>query len=292
LKSGATTNKLNSIFFLNPSQGFYVANTANSLYKTTNGGLSWSRVPHTNADSVKIKTSQFFNIEFFKDSIGVAVGICLDAGVNKGIIVRSGDYGQTWSIRYLSNVTGLPQINDLSVTDSVLFACGPNGNFLKSTNNGLTWVRTVINSGYNLNRIAFRNSLMGCANYGTNSIRTTNGGSSWVSATGLNGAANEITIEQTGRGYYAGNASLYRTSDAWGWTKLGSDGIFSSNSPLDVKIISLDSVIINTSNQVWISGDQGLTWNAADFLFISKFLFSEYQSRFHYGIFGRIQRKL
>lgn len=192
------------------------------LYKTTNGGSTWSRtVLSTTIGDAAIQV-QFvdanngwvliFNMNtstptFLKTTNGgttwtttngggifyyvnATTGYSFSAGPNQlppYTIYKTTDGGTTWTPQYTDSTSG--EIKDLQFTDvNNGWAVGANGKFFKTSNGGATWNLSIYNPNYDSNKVHFINSNIGwisshAQGYNPIMIHTTNGGMSWTEQT-------------------------------------------------------------------------------------------------------------
>lgn len=126
-----TTNDLHSICFVNDTIGFVVAQDS-LIYKTTDGGLSWS-------SHVVVGDGFFNSIYFLNKDTGFVAGYDM-AG---GLIGKTNDGGITWS-NYNIGYVGL---NDIQFyNDSIGYAVGTSivngGDCCMTSDGGTTWTLT------------------------------------------------------------------------------------------------------------------------------------------------------
>jgi len=81
------TNVINSIFFINPTDGFAAGGEPGKILRTTNSGTSW-------ADINESFSSPLYSIFFTSQDTGYACG---GTGFNSGTIIKTNDSGLTWS---------------------------------------------------------------------------------------------------------------------------------------------------------------------------------------------------
>ena len=153
-----------SVFFIDANTGYigggYNNNTSGIIFKTTNGGNSFTQLGEY---SQGIKKLFFINA-----STGWLVA-------NNGTIKKTNNGGINW----VAQTSGLSvQLNSCWFYDSQTgWICGNNGNILFTSNGGNNWIQQSSPVSYNLNDINFINSTNGwiAANSGT-ILSTTTGG--------------------------------------------------------------------------------------------------------------------
>jgi photosystem II stability/assembly factor-like uncharacterized protein len=208
------TNSLNGVIV---GAQTVITNPA-TIWKTTNGGTSWTPITTTNTDTLRA-------VWFTDDTTGFACGA-------KGRIIRTFDAGLTWDTVPSGTNNLLRSIT--FPTPQTGYACGGNGVILKSTDSGNTWVPQVSPLTQDLINIRFLNADTGyaCSSLGTflngYVIRTYDGGATWdtvhANAQGLLGLAiaDANTIVAGG-----GNQTIVRSTDGgqtWSTVYTGNAG--------------------------------------------------------------------
>ncbi|GJQ32883.1 MAG: hypothetical protein HBSAPP04_17220 [Ignavibacteriaceae bacterium] len=106
-----------SIRFITTTTGWAVG-TGGNVYKTTDGGGSWSK-------QASSTTSTLQSVDFFDENHGIAVG-------NDGTIIKTTDGGTTWE--RASEVTDQPLMSTLLLNEYSAIAVGSGSVILKSSN--------------------------------------------------------------------------------------------------------------------------------------------------------------
>lgn len=193
--------RLDALFFTDANTG-YVAGQTGKIYKTTNGGTSWT----TLFDS----TAEIKDIFFINANNGFAVG-------SNGTILKTTDAGATWTAKTSGDTSF---INAVKFTDATTgIAVSTSGKILKTTDSGETWT-TVFTNTKVLTSIAFANGkvlISGSAadfnSSGNVMLSSTNNGVNWVSQgipvlQGIN--ASHFFTDTTG--FISGGTGVYRIS--------------------------------------------------------------------------------
>jgi photosystem II stability/assembly factor-like uncharacterized protein len=121
------------IFFLDSRSGWVAGS---SLYKTTNGGTSWTR--QFGDDS-----TEFTSVSFTDSHNGWAVGFA-------NLVLHTTDGGQTWIAQDIG-APPLTAINGVTaVSPSTAWIAGWNGFIARTTNSGQTWRAETIPGAENL----------------------------------------------------------------------------------------------------------------------------------------------
>lgn len=254
--SGGVLLDFKKIFFVNDTVG-YVTGYMTSLYKTTNGGLTWQNIPFPSG-LVNISMIYFLN-----NDTGFVCG-------NFGALQKTTNGGLTWtpvSFGIFTYISSMKFVND------TLGYMGASGTKIyKTINGGQNWVLSFQGtaSGY-IHDIAFTNNTTGIAISDYYIYRTTNG-NTW--STGYQGGVNYTSMDLVSSGKYV-IVDQYAK-------------IFKSNS------ISVDPTQINTdagfflinkikflsSSVGWAAGDNGFlrktinggqTWTTVNTTFFDNF---------------------
>ena len=151
------------VYFTSNTIGYMVGN--NSFYKSTNGGLTWTK-------TINSGTKRRITITPNNTIFVVGAG----SSIHKSI-----DSATTWNT--ISGIGGgAYPLNDVFfVNDNLGYTCGRDGLIAKTTDAGVNW--TVLNSGTseNLYAIHFIDSNIGWVTGDQNTIlKTTNGGTTWT----------------------------------------------------------------------------------------------------------------
>lgn len=188
--------RIDAIFFTDIYIG-YVAGQGGKIYRTTDGGTSWT-VVYTGA-------TEFKDIFFLSASLGFAVGSngtilkttngitwtpktsgvvsggfitsvrfisptvgFATANNGAGTVLKTTDGGETWATAY---TTSPPRfLNDIAVTDNTIFIAGSQGAFnpnenvlLTSTDNGNNWTAETLTGPQGISAISFLTGTSGFA---------------------------------------------------------------------------------------------------------------------------------
>ena len=244
------------VYFINTTVGYAVGgnNTTGIIYKTTNGGTSWS--------ATAISTSSLESVWFTSSSTGFAVG-------SGGKIFTTTNAGSTWTVVTSPTTTGMKKIH--FPTSTVGYAAGGSV-MIKSTNSGSSWTSSTVPSIGGSNTIAngvfFTSSsvgyLYGSYNFFNGWINyTTNGGSTWSYAPFTSGGTiNDIYfIPSTTTGFAVGNGGgIYKTTaGGTSWTMKTSGTTKNLNA---VYFVSASiGYAVGDSGLVLKTVNGGTTWN-------------------------------
>jgi photosystem II stability/assembly factor-like uncharacterized protein len=200
-----TTENITQIQFINANVGFIGG--ANFLYKTNDGGQTWSTNLLTNYFTVN-------KILFRTELLGyVAIN---DNNLMRNVIKKTTDGGQTWTT--LDPVTNYYITDLFFVSDLVGYATANPGKILKTTNGGNSWIATNSGVSQSLAGIWFTSASVGYAVGDSNLLKTTNGGTSWFKVY-VNSSLqlphfNTITFLNADTGYISSELRTWKTTNA------------------------------------------------------------------------------
>ncbi|WP_312764794.1 T9SS type A sorting domain-containing protein [Epilithonimonas sp.] len=172
----STTGRYDDVFFLNENLGWAARGGNGAVFKTTNGGATWTE------QVVSSQTGQYFrNIEFLNENIGFL-------GTLNNNFYKTINGGATWA--KVNNISPYPAaICGLdTVGASTVYGCGAwfsPAYVIKSTDSGNTW-KYINMSAYAtaLVEILFIDENTGFASgsdeQGAVILKTTNGGDTWT----------------------------------------------------------------------------------------------------------------
>ncbi len=176
-----------SVHFISPQIGFATASlwTGKGIYKTTNGGITWSKktIPDTGDRLLR-------SIHFVNNSVGYAVGHGSNSG---GVVLRTENGGETWVEQNFAN-TGI-DISSVLILPSVYFvneqlgfivgsdywANGVYYNVIfKTTDGGQSWESNLYVTNQHVSNVYFVNEHIGyIAGEFAGILKTTDSGENW-----------------------------------------------------------------------------------------------------------------
>lgn len=155
-----------SINFIDDSLGMIVQGSR--ILRTTDGGVDWTETYNTNA-VYSLSSLQFIN------NVGYACGGYSYDNFNAGEVVKSTDYGMTWSMI----VSSIHITSVYFVDESIGFYTNVIGEVFKTVNGGTTWVKLAAINSYP-NSISFKNQNIGYSSTLDGKVlKTENGGANW-----------------------------------------------------------------------------------------------------------------
>lgn len=234
------------------------------IAKSTDNGLSWS------SNNFLLNTNIIFDMDLIPGTNNLlAVGRQLSVGTKQ--VYFSSNYGNDWTTRDLGFDMDASSIS--MVNSQIGYISGTNGNVLKTTDGGTTWLPvTSPTSGTNdIYTIDFVSPTTGWVfiNWvpisGGSIFKTTDGGTSWIQqGNNINYPIYSADMVDANTGYATLNPSgqpIYKTTD-------GGNNWFSVSTPLTgsiktVKAIDANSIYIGASfgtTRMAKSTNGGTTW--------------------------------
>ena len=176
IASNLNGQRFDDVFFLNENLGWAANGYYASVYKTTDGGATWTQQL---SNAILGSNHYFRNIEFLNENIGFL-------GTLNGKFYKTIDGGTTWNL--VSIAPNPPAICGLDcVGTSTIYGCGAYFSpayIIKSTDSGATFQRIDMSAYANaLVEVLFTDENTGFAS-GNNAsgaviLKTTDGGTTW-----------------------------------------------------------------------------------------------------------------
>lgn len=188
--SGALTNTAQSfadfVSFFTPQVGIFVGDPINSVYeiwRTTNGGLSWSPVPSASIPAPSSATEYAITNLYSRQGTSN-----LWFGTNEGRVFRTTDAGLTWNSSVVTVAsTTITQVAFSTPLLGIVYArsAGNNNEVYHTFDGGITWSQIVTlspNMGFNdLKGIPGTSYFASCDNANTLISYSSDNGTTWTS---------------------------------------------------------------------------------------------------------------
>lgn len=247
---------INQILFVNKLTGFFIPRSAN-IYKTTNGGESWERIP---TDVI------FANIYFVSENTGFGLG-SHQFNDRKYGIYRTKDGGLTWQQVFQDSPY---RGHDIQFIDSKIGWVIGNSNLWYTSDGGDTWTeqaqdQSIHDREYDL-KLSFRDANRGwIGGWQSFAFKTLDGGQSWTRDSTL-AAYTKFSLVDTTYGWASGLENsdyqlvrVMRTEDgglSWLETPSAMTGIVYPFSP-DTCIVLADDWM---NRGIYKTTDGGTNW--------------------------------
>lgn len=268
LPTTGMNKELYCLWAINPSTAFVGEGnmTGNAkLYKTVDGGVTWTVALQTNPNQ------GFFNgIMFARSSINRGTGIALAERIYKTV-----NNGLTWTMEQ-SGVVGVSNAhNSLMVVDQFFYGFGLNNGAARvrlTTNSGTAWWNQAVNiTGNYTSAIAFNdNKTIGLAATSSSMpmiSRTTDGGITWTPInidTGVTGNCFIKWVAETPVVYILGfNGGIKRSLDnGLTWTQMTTAGVSNVyhfdfekiNNVVYGYAVSTNGTVLRLADSIFITG--------------------------------------
>lgn len=242
-----SANGFTSVFFLNENVG-WVAGYEFEVYKTTNGGTTWTKQTATEPNQ---NFAFFTALEFLDELTGYAATTISGSNVRR--IIKTVDGGITWTKPTQPALSYIGGVHFFDANNGII--AGGSGKILRTYNGGNTWTEIYAASGQEtfLN-MAFVNSNIGYAvgNAGL-IVKTTDGGQTWTSLRkGVTSILRSLYFNSNEEGWVVGNTGtiLHTTNAGTQW----------SNQPSGTTA-NLNKVFFTDHTTGWSVGDNGVILN-------------------------------
>lgn len=247
------TGDLWGLQMLNDTLGWACGN-ANSLVKTTDGGISWQRI------FTPGYTSDYWWIDFLNESYGFIAA--------NGKVLRTTDGGENWEIIQAGDSQPLFTID---IIDSLHIAAGGYGGTgypaknIYSSDGGYTWINGGQTTTHEINCIKYIDTDTGYIVMSEIGIyKTTNKGQNWQFIPGIEGVGEyELALLPEMIGYSAGtNLKIFKTENGYDyWKRLIINDNFSDVFFLnEQKGFAISSYGLSNSSGLYKTEDGGINW--------------------------------
>ena len=241
--TASITGSLKTVWFTSPDTGFVGRTTTFGMYKTTNGGLTWSQ-------NFGYNLTNCYTIQFINDTLGYAGGF-------NNRIYKTTDGGNLWLMQQNPGLS--ENIKSISFADSVRGMAVSSG-YIYRTTNGNTWSSTFYTGNLQCGTL----SPDGVAVVGnlTGGIKSSiNYGSSFSESNPQAGTSTfrRIKFVNSLQGWVGGDdGKILKTSDGGNeWTLLTTSPYYSIGN--DMAAISATKAIIATNEGTLITTTNGGT---------------------------------
>lgn len=227
LVTSSAPSYIRDIHFFSASKGIAVTYDG-KIYKTGNNGITWT-LQYANPTPDQPLFQIYFidsNVGYVVGGSNSCGGTgCIPPG---GLILKTTDEGNSWTNVLQLNSVEFVSISSNSSGDLFAISNGTKGRISKSTNAGIDWT-TIDSTTFHLNKIIFNNSFGFCTGADGNIIKSSDNGNTWILTTTLNAIHVTDIKFSSGNGFcIANNQTVYKTTDdGSNWTQKFSSDICS-----------------------------------------------------------------
>lgn len=252
---GGSVDLVRSMSFSNMNTGFIVTDFG-TILKTTDGGNNWQRDSSFRPSYARLSVMYDINI---------ADSNCINISGSGGTVITSSNAGHNWTSKSGNRKTIR---GSFFINSSTGFASGERGEFLKTTDGGLNWLKLNKFTSKFLNSVFFINEKTGFAAGDSGAIfKTTDEGNSWTDQTNYKKYniycvrfINEESGVVAGGNPESNRAFIYKTND-------GGISWYEVYDSLSLGVLN-SAVFLNTANciaaglngNVLYSYDAGESW--------------------------------
>ncbi len=199
--------------FFNELKGIAITN-AGEIYKTTDGGINWSR-RYASADSMALHQVLFTSnntayVAGGKITCYGNIDNCISPG---GIIVKTTDEGDSWNEIFKEPATDFVSIGVNNKNELFAAGNGAKNQIFRSTDNGNSWVAITV-SDQNFDKIIFNEGSGFCTSISGNKLLISrDNGTTWnLDSAFFTSYTSDIKFRD-GNGFCIGGLGVYKTSD-------------------------------------------------------------------------------
>jgi photosystem II stability/assembly factor-like uncharacterized protein len=239
-------NPILRIFFTSPDTG-YISVDGEGIYKTVNGGLSWTLTTTMNG-----LNDTFYAMYFLDNQVGFVGG-------NLGKINKTIDGGATW--QNMTSGLGTELYTVHATHSDTAYAGGKEGKIFKTENGGVTYFQQTKAFPSIINKLLFTSNNIGfaCSDSGR-ILKTTDGGKNWMlKPTNTTRGFTDMSFINPSQGFASASGGLvFKTTDAgetWDSIATADPDVFRA-----IWFINADTGFLAGVNKIQRTYDGGLTW--------------------------------
>lgn len=157
--------EIRSIHFTSKNTGF-ISTDYGEIYKTTNGGTTWTQVYVGNGGFL-------ISICFPDENTGYILS-------TYGVVLKTDNAGISWSEKYIGSAFYHP-LSIFFTEKDIGFVVGNNGVISKTTDGGVSWVNQTSGTTMTLTSVFFNNNSIGyTVGVSGTILKTVDGGANWI----------------------------------------------------------------------------------------------------------------
>ncbi len=234
-------------------------NTCMAVFKSSNGGESWSTIPLSSSSNAGYSFS--LAVDPTDDSVLYVGGYDSEAGRMTGRLFKSVNGGDSWTV-ITGSIEGNPDAIDIDAANPSKIFVGSTWGVFRSSDGGQSWSSAGISSAVTALAIDSSNPDIVFAGSTGTCYRSTDGGGNWSTyKTGLRGDCRGL-YEVSGQILYASSAGVYRSSDRGISWRESRTGFVASQVPTLAVACDLPNVLYTAvkSDGYFKSDTFGLIW--------------------------------
>lgn len=259
------SDDLTNVHFANENLGYVIGSGA-AMYKTTDGGDSWSALSPPVASDVSLRGlwGNGAGIVYVSGSANTING-------ENATLLKSEDFGETWTAQDIGHTNGFENHIFCVDADNCFLSggqTGAGGMIAHTTTGGPTWAKDNFFGVAFFSQITFADANTGYAvglesqtfTYGA-VYRTDDGGANWSpTATMVPGYTQSIHCWTPNSCICGTSTAMYRTNDSGdNWSLIS---LPAQETVLEIEFIDVNNGWYITVNGVYVTDDAGATWAA------------------------------
>ncbi|RQO29822.1 hypothetical protein DBR32_14660 [Taibaiella sp. KBW10] len=244
----AAGSEFRNISFPTPNTG-YISGTANSLFKTTNAGNSWTAIPAT---ATGLTNGSIQCIHFLDAQNGFIAGSQIGVSGGGRFIKKTSDGGTTWTTVTPAGIATSTVYDMAFFPSGTGIAVATNNQAFRSTDNGNTW--TAIATPGTVYSVAVAGSTVVVAVANSLIMRSADQGQTWTTIPTTAGGLQGVHFYDAQHGMITGaNGTILYTTDAGlSWSTIPT---LLSQKLYDVQMTSATTAVAVGANGVAIDID-------------------------------------
>lgn len=255
------------------------------IYKTTDGGLTWS------TEKISLFSGTIFKAQFFGEQTGYALTDISSGGIACTGLMKTQDGGNNWTLIYSNCYT--EDVSFYFLDAETGFIIDDNNLLMKTEDGGATWTERSLSYDLYPIDIEFFGTNHGIIVGMFNVIKTANGGITWEEFAPAGGSAYFAAVEYRSNEeiYIIGgggdlNSVFFKSIDGGStWQSFPIEGV---NFAQAIALPDENTIVIAADNSIYKSNDDGETWTQStssnpDYIYFQSIVFPSSQVGYAVG---------